>query len=210
MLTRTRIEGVIVALLVPLGGCSHTLVEELAPQLTEVPGCVPERRLAPIHPSDTVGGVPRVFGTPENMIAAARMVPGGFAGIAYDTVANVWAIQLTDTTAVAAARAALVPLAPDTAIARALPTAPAQLVRWSIAALYDWWLFVLDNIKGLHPGLSNTFVGINYQKNVISFTLPDSATQHALERRLVELGIPCGIVRTRVGGPARVAVDLGR
>lgn len=199
----TRFRSLTVVVLATLGGCRSALVERLPREPSELPGCEPERRLAPIHPSNTVSGVPRTLGAPEDMIAAGRIVPGGFAGISYDTTAKVWTIQLVDTTALAAARVAIVPLAPDTTLARALRSASARRVRWSIAELYDWMSYIDENIRGLHPGLSQAFVGIHYGLNVISFTVPEAA-RPALEARLVELGVPCGTVRIRAGGPARV------
>lgn len=198
----SRLRSLIVVVLATLGGCRSVPVA-LPREPSELPGCGPERRLAPIRPSDTVSGVPRTLGAPQDMIAAGRVVPGGFAGISFDTAAKVWAIQLVDPTALAAARVAIVPLAPDTTIARALQSASARRVRWSIAELYDWMSYILENITGLHPGLSHAFVGIHYQWNMISFTVPEAA-RRALEARLVELGVPCGTVRIRAGGPARV------
>lgn len=203
MTSGARLRRLTAALLAALGACRSIIVERPSPQLTELPGCEPERRLAPIHPSDTVSGVPRTLGAPRDMIAAGRVVPGGFAGISYDTIAKVWAIQLVDTTGLAAARVAIVPLAPDTTIARALRSASARRVRWSIAELYDWMSYIGENIRGLHPGLGHAFVGIHYEFNLISFTVSE-AVKRPLEARLVELGVPCGTVRIQTGGPARV------
>lgn len=198
----TRFRSLTVVVLATLGGCRSVPVA-LPREPSELPGCGPERRLAPMRPSDTVSGVPRMLGAPENMIAAGRVVPGGFTGISFDTTAKVWTIQLVDTTALAAARVAIVPLAPDTTIARALRSASARRVRWSVAELYDWMSYILENIAGLHPGLSHAFVGIHYELNLISFTVPE-AVKRPLEARLAELGVPCGTVRIRIGGPARV------
>jgi hypothetical protein len=124
---------------------------------------------------------------------AAREIPGGFAG---EILEGGVVIFLVDTTKRDTALAALA--ARGALLGRDPKHVRVRKARWDFAQLHDWYAYL--NLHGFQrdPGLTSS--GLDEAHNQVTYGVRDDETHKRYERRLVELGIPCGLVNIEIVG----------
>jgi len=149
---------------------------------------------------DSLGGpVPESRATSDDRwAAAARELPGGFAG---EMLEGGLVVFLVDTTqrdaalAALAARGGLAGMDPKRVRVRK--------VRWNFAQLYDWYRYL-----GLHVWSASGLVtsDIDEAQNNITYGVKDESGRRRLERLLAELRPPppCFLVAIEVVGPIQL------
>jgi len=143
----------------------------------------------------------------------ARAAPGGFAGAYFEAVPRDQhgqptrqprvVIRLAQPSERGAALRALLPSLPATFGGLAVDSADVLVVsaNWDFAQLDDWRRY-LDNRVG-SAGI--TSIDTDEATNQIRYGVVDAAARTALERRLRELRVPCGLVAINIVGIARPA-----
>lgn len=140
---------------------------------------------------DSLGPAPDFANTDQLMADLARQVPGGWGG--NFRVNGVFTVYLVDTTALAAARAAL---------ANGWFPVPANAVakkgRWDFAQLHDWYRHLLVGVSG--RGV--TMTDIQEAENRIHLYVRNESARAGLEAHLRSRGAVCNLVAIGVRGPA--------
>lgn len=139
--------------------------------------------------------------TPDTQWAAiARSTPGGFAGI-YFLPGRGYVIRLTRPTERTQALRALLPRLTRSLGGVLLDSADVSVepAHWDFAQLDEWRRYLDNRIGG--PGLQS--LSTDPIGNEIRYGVTSTAARSALERRLRELRVPCGLVRVEVEPIAR-------
>ena len=137
----------------------------------------------------------------------ARELPGGFAGVFFDTspaqgarhVQGPLVVMLTDTSHREETLAALAPRIAAMYGGRLLDVRGAivRRARWDFAQLYDWSHYLMTTawMRG-----DVTSSDIDEVRNHIAYGVVDEEAKRRLEMRLAALGIPCELVIVGVSG----------
>jgi hypothetical protein len=145
----------------------------------------------------------------------ARTTPGGFAGVYFEPVVRDQrgqptrgqrvVIRLARPNERSAALRALLPSLPATFGGLAVDSADVLIVpaKWDFEQLGEWRRYLNDRVGS--PGV--TSVGTDAGTNQIRYGVVDAAARTALERRLRELRVPCGLVAIEIVGVARLSTN---
>ena len=143
-------------------------------------------RVPPVAPSSR--------GQPDSLwAAAARVVPGGWAGMFLDFDDGVLTANLVDPSQQAEATQALLEFGIEIGGARV------RQVRWDFAQLYDWYFYVNSRVWVL-DGLTKT--DIDEYRNRLVYGVLDEETQKTFTTFLGSMALPCELVIVEVWGPA--------
>ena len=127
--------------------------------------------------------------------ALASTVPGGYAGVLYDS-AHRPVLLLTRPQAADSAKAALAtPLAESHF---PIMRAAVHAARWDDLQLATWYSYVYPQIIGI-KGLTGGYIDVIH--NRISISVIDVHVRDRLIRKLVNLRLPCDLVMVTISGP---------
>lgn len=159
--------------------------------------CVAARRAVPI---DSLG--PVTVAEAGDFLRISRTVPGGLTSLEV-AADSTWVLQLADTTASAAVRAALLSAlsqgatAPPREVVHAkLAAAQLRQVAWSLAELHDWSRYLL---RRLMPAAGTAQValiggGVSTVRARVVIDVEGAAARQWVEQQLATARIPCGLV----------------
>jgi hypothetical protein len=141
----------------------------------------------------------------------ARKLPGGFAGLFFDTSRDQGAgheqgplvVMLADTSHHDATLAAIAPRIAAMYGDRNLDVrgAAVRRARWDFAQLYDWYNY-LSATAWAERGMSSS--DIDEVRNRIVYGVVSDTAKRQLEERLASAGIPCDLVVVIIGQAARL------
>ena len=135
------------------------------------------------------------FGHDGLMAAAARVVPGGYAGRFLDFDDGALTANLVDPSQQAEATQALLEFGIDIRGARV------RQVRWDFAQLYDWYFYVNSRVwelDGVHQS------DIDEYRNRLVYGVVDEETQRTVTTFLGSMTLPCELVIVEVRGRAEL------
>ena len=135
----------------------------------------------------------RDFVTDEAWARLARTVPGGFAGVVYDTTIKTQVLMLTQPARAAEAEAALAKWLPG------IGGATVREARWDFAQLVDWYNYLMPRMKGVGAVSSDKDENINR----IEFGATSIAARDSVVRALSAFPLPCDLVVVDLHGLVR-------
>jgi hypothetical protein len=143
----------------------------------------------------------------DEWASIARELPGGFAGLFFDTspeqgvrhVQGPLVVMLTDTSRHEETLAAIAPRIAAMYGSRNLDVRGAlvQRARWDFARLYDWYHYLSD-VAWAGRDISGS--DIDEIRNRIAYGAVDEEAKRRVEARLAARGIPCELVVVEVRG----------
>jgi hypothetical protein len=175
-----------------VAGCASTRGSPARPEngWVRVADCTGPAISLPAHIADTI--------TPQSYVVKyadlASSVPGGYAGVLYDS-AHLPVLLLTRPQAAESARAALV--APLAESHFPVMSATVQPVRWDYRQLATWYSYVYPQIRG-DKGLALSHVDLIH--NRISIGVVDANARDRMVHKLIRLNLPCDLVLVEITG----------
>lgn len=159
-------------------------------------------------PRDSVVDILNEPSARSRYLAAARPVPGGFAGMERDAASGELVMLLTDTSRASEARAYLRSMREtgDSTLSRGLSDSALTRLRvlparWSYSQLHDWFIHLTRLTLGSVVAAGATTRGIGISSgNRITIVVGDDTSRAIAERVLAAHAIPCGLVVTELGG----------
>lgn len=134
-------------------------------------------------------------GQQDAYLAISKSVPGGFAGMVWET--NHYVLTFVEPEKAQAARAEIEQaLVTTRAVAPGTDLHTAEIrggVRWTFVELDEWFRYILSQRPSV-PGVSSW--GIDEGHNTIHFGVIDETARALLEEKLGAIGVSCNLVTT--------------
>jgi hypothetical protein len=178
------------------GGCKSA-TEPIA-RAPEVPKftCVANSRTMRL-PAELRASLPTMGsrGLQDAYLAISQSVPGGFAGMVWET--NHYVLTFVEPETANAARVEIEhALVTYKAVAPGTDLRTVEIrggVRWTFVELDEWDRYIMSQ-RGVVPGVSSW--GIDEGHNTIHFGVIDEESRARLEAKLASIGVSCNLVTT--------------
>jgi hypothetical protein len=134
-------------------------------------------------------------GLEDAFLAISQSVPGGFAGMVWET--NHFVLTFVEPEKANAARAEVEQaLVTHRAVAPGTDLRTVEIrggVRWTFVELEEWFRYIMSQ-RAFVPGVSSW--GIDEGHNTIHYGVIDESARAALEAKFASIGVSCNLVTT--------------